>query len=211
MIAMDKLKVGILASGRGSDFEAVAKAAKKGEIAAEVVVMITNNADAGAIEKAKALGIDFVVIDPAHFKGMPDDAYFDAVDAELVKKGVQLVVLAGWMKFIRSGKFIRKWHGKMINIHPSLLPKYPGRQGARDAFEAGEKIAGYTIHFVDESMDGGPQIHREKVDISAAKTWEEAAELILKREHAGLPMIVGKFAKGEFEIDGHVVTYHPKK
>jgi phosphoribosylglycinamide formyltransferase-1 len=205
------LKVGVMASGRGSDFEAVAKAAKKGGIDVEVVVMITDKSDAGAIARAKKLGVEHVFVDPAKYSGMHDDAYFDAVDAEFVKRGVQLVVLAGWMKFIRSSKFIRKWYGKMINIHPSLLPKYPGRQGAKDAFDAGEKVSGYTIHFVDESVDGGPQIWQEKVDISGCNTWEEAAARILEREHLGLPMIVGKFAKGKYEITGHAVSYKPAK
>ncbi|MFA6036165.1 MAG: phosphoribosylglycinamide formyltransferase [Candidatus Micrarchaeia archaeon] len=199
------LKVGVMASGRGSDFESVVEGVEKGKVNAEVVVLVTDKQDAGALEKAKRHKIESVFIDPA--KHPEADDYFEAVDKEMVKRKVELVVLAGWMKFIRSGKFIRKWHGRMINIHPSLLPKFPGRQGQKDAFDAGEKFSGYTIHFVDESMDGGPIIYQESVPIHGCKSSEEVAAKILEREHVGLPMIVDSFARGKYEIKGRNVRY----
>ena len=108
-----------------------------------------------------------------------------------------LVVLAGYMKVIRSKGLLSKYAGRMINIHPSLLPKYPGAHAQRDAFEAGEKVSGFTIHFVDETLDGGKIICQEKVDISGCRSADEAAAKILENEHIGLPAIVGKFAKGD--------------
>jgi phosphoribosylglycinamide formyltransferase-1 len=204
------LKVGVMASGRGSDFESVVEGVEKGKVNAEVAVLITDKPQAGALGKAKKHKIEFVFVDPEKFKGK-DDAYFEAVDKELAKRKVELVVLAGWMKFIKSGKFIRKWYGKMINIHPSLLPKFPGRQGQKDAFDAGEKFSGYTIHFVDESMDGGPIIYQESVPIHDCKSAEEVAAKILEREHLGLPMIVDTFARGKYEIKGRNVRYTPNR
>jgi phosphoribosylglycinamide formyltransferase-1 len=103
------------------------------------------------------------------------------------------------MKIIKSPALLGKYKGKMINIHPSLLPKYPGAHAQKDAFEAGEKESGYTVHHVDESLDGGRIIYQEKVDISGCANWEEAAGKILEKEHEGLPMIVGRFARGEIK------------
>ncbi|MDO8340332.1 MAG: phosphoribosylglycinamide formyltransferase [Candidatus Burarchaeum sp.] len=200
------LKVAVLASGRGTDFQSIVDGIEKGEVDAKIVVMITNNPDAGAIERARSHGIEHMVIDGTAYKGR-DEEYFDLVDAELAKRKVELVVLAGWMKFIRSGKFLKKWKGKLINIHPSLLPKFPGAHAQKDAFKAGEKVSGYTIHFVDESLDGGPVIYQESVPISDCKSADEVAAKILEREHAGLPKIVDSFAKGKYGIKGKKVTY----
>ena len=200
------LKVAVLASGRGTDFQSIVDGIEKGEVEAKIVVMITNNLQAGAILRAKKHGVEWVVIDGAAYKGR-DEEYFKLVDAELAKRKVELVVLAGWMKFIRSGKFLKKWNGKLINIHPSLLPKYPGAHAQKDAFEAGEKVSGYTIHFVDESLDGGPVIYQESVDVSGCKSADEVAAKILEREHVGLPKIVDSFAKGRYEIRGKKVMY----
>ena len=111
------LKVAVLASGRGTDFQSIVDGIEKGEVEAKIVVMITNNLQAGAILRAKKHGVEWVVIDGAAYKGR-DEEYFKLVDAELAKRKVELVVLAGWMKFIRSGKFLKKWNGKLINIHP---------------------------------------------------------------------------------------------
>jgi phosphoribosylglycinamide formyltransferase-1 len=112
------------------------------------------------------------------------------------------VVLAGYMRIIRSKELLSSYAGRIINIHPSLLPKYPGAHAQADAFNAGEKTSGYTIHFVDESLDGGKIIYQEKVDISGCKSADEAAAKILEREHVGLPMIVGKFSQGKVKMQG---------
>jgi phosphoribosylglycinamide formyltransferase-1 len=204
---MKKIRVVVLASGRGSDFESIAKAARSGGIGAEIVCMITDNPGAGAIAKASALGVPSKVIDYTKF---PSRAEYEK---ELMKAigsfAPDLVVLAGYMRIVRSTDLLSKYAGKMINIHPSLLPKYPGAHGQKDAFDAGEKESGYTIHFVDTSLDGGPVIVQEKVDISGCKDADEVAAKILVREHVGLPKVVGMFAKGKFEISGKKVAYKP--
>jgi phosphoribosylglycinamide formyltransferase-1 len=189
-----KFRVAVLASGRGSDFQSIIDANKKGEIDVEIVGLITDNPSAKAIERAMENGI------PAFPINYSTREELDAkIKAKLDELEPDLVVLAGYMKIIKSKELLSKYRGRIINIHPSLLPKYPGAHAQKDAFEAGEKVSGYTIHFVDETLDGGEIIFQEEVDISHCKTWEEAAHAILEREHVGLPAIVGKFARGEIK------------
>jgi len=206
---MKKIRAVVLASGRGSDFESIANAAKKGEIAAEIACMITDNPHAGAIGKAAAFGIPATVIDYSTFANRAEyeKELLKAIDA----LSPDLIVLAGYMRIVRSKDLLSKYAGKIINIHPSLLPKYAGAHGQQDAFDAGEKESGYTIHFVDASLDGGPIIVQEKVDISGCKSGDEVAAKILVREHVGLPKVVGMFATGKFEISGKKVTYTPNR
>lgn len=192
-----KFRVAVLASGRGSDFESIIKAQKQGKIDAQIAALITDNPLSAAIQRAEENSI------PAFAIGHKSREELDAkIKAKLDELSPDLVVLAGYMKIIRSKELLSAYSGRIINIHPSLLPKYPGAHAQKDAFEAGEKVSGFTIHFVDSSLDGGPTIYQEKVDISGCKTWEEAAEKILEREHIGLPMVVGRFAKGEFGAKG---------
>jgi len=206
---MAKIRVVVLASGRGSDFESIAKAATAGEISEQVVAMITDNPQAKAVGIAANYGIESKIVDYGKY---PDRAAFEAGLLEAIDSFTpDLVVLAGYMRIVRSKEILSKYRGKMINIHPSLLPKYPGAHAQRDAFEAGEKISGFTIHFVDESLDVGPIIYQEKVDISGCKSADEAADKILAREHSGLPKVVGMFARGRFEIRGREVAYIPNE
>ncbi|MCX6769980.1 MAG: phosphoribosylglycinamide formyltransferase [Candidatus Micrarchaeota archaeon] len=179
-LASGNFKVVVLASGKGSDFQSIIDGVKTGAVPAKIVGLITDKPEAYAIQRAEGNGIPAFAIPHK--------------DSEDLDEGV---VLAGYMKIIRSKELLSRYAGRMINIHPSLLPKYPGAHAQKDAFEAGEKISGYTIHYVDESLDGGKIIKQEKVDISDCKTWEEAAAKILSREHVGLPEIVAKFARGE--------------
>jgi len=187
-----KFRIAVLASGRGSDFLSLVGAVKDGRLDAVIAGLVTDNPDAAAAKKAEENGI------PAFF--VPH-ASREELDGGIMKKLAELepdlVVLAGYMKVIKSRELLQRYAGKMINIHPSLLPKYPGAHAQKDAFDAGEKVSGYTIHFVDESLDGGKILHQEKVDISGCKSAEEAAARILEREHVGLPYVVGKLARGE--------------
>jgi len=185
-------RVAVLASGRGSDFKSMADAAREGKLCAVIAGLVTDNPGAEAIGKAREAGIPAFVV-PHSTREELDGG----VLARLEELKPDLVVLAGYMKVIRSKELLSRYAGRMINIHPSLLPKYPGATAQKDAFEAGEKESGFTIHFVDESLDGGKIIFQEKVDISGCKSADEAAARILEREHEGLPAIVGKFAKGE--------------
>jgi phosphoribosylglycinamide formyltransferase 1 len=189
-----KFRVAVLASGRGSDFQSIIDGVKSGKVDALIVGLITDNPDAQALERAKENDIAAFFI-PHSSREELDDGVLQTLD----RMGPDLVVLAGYMKIIKSPQLLGKYRGKMINIHPSLLPKYPGAHAQKDAFEAGEKVSGYTVHYVDETLDGGRMIHQEKVDISACATWEEAAERILEKEHEGLPAIVARFARGEIK------------
>lgn len=187
-----RYRVAVLASGRGSDFGSIVDAVKAGNVHARIVGLITDNPEAGAIAKAKEAGIPQFAI-----RHSTREELDDGVMRMLDELAPDLVVLAGYMKVIKSSELLSKYKGRIINIHPSLLPKYPGAHAQKDAFEAGEKVSGFTIHFVDETLDGGKIIYQEEVDISGCRTWEEAAEKILKREHVGLPMVVERFAKGQ--------------
>lgn len=180
----------VLASGRGSDFQSIIDGIKEGRVAARIVALITDNPSAPAIGRAKQNGIPIIIIEAK-----------DAAERDLKIKerldalSPRLVVLAGYMRVIRDMGLLSSYKGRMINIHPSLLPKYPGAHAQKDAFDAGEKISGYTIHYVDESLDGGPIIHQEQVDISGCKSADEVAARILEREHMGLPAIVDRLCK----------------
>ncbi len=200
--AKKKITVVVLASGRGSDFQSIIEGIRSGKVAAHIIGFITDNASAKAIGRAKRNGIPSFVIEHKSREELDK-----GIKQKLDELEPDLVVLAGYMKIIKDKELLEAYKGKIINIHPSLLPKYPGAHAQKDAFDAGEKVSGYTIHFVDSSLDGGPIIHQEKVDISGCKDAEEAAAEILEREHIGLPMIVGKFAKGKFEIKDGKVEY----
>ncbi|MEM4554912.1 MAG: phosphoribosylglycinamide formyltransferase [Candidatus Anstonellaceae archaeon] len=189
-----EFRVVVLASGRGSDFQSIIDAIKRGEVHAKIVGLITDNPNAQAIKRAEAAGIPHFVI-PYSSREELDLGILRKLD-ELKP---DLVVLAGYMKIIKNKELLTKYAGRIINIHPSLLPKYPGAHAQRDAFEAGEKVSGYTIHFVDETLDGGKIIYQEEVDISDCKSAEEVAAKILQREHVGLPAIVEKFATGKIK------------
>jgi phosphoribosylglycinamide formyltransferase-1 len=187
-------RVAVLASGRGSDFQSLIDAKESGKLHANLVGLITDNPEAGAIERAKKEGI------PVHIIRWEEREELDrGVLKKLDELAPDLVVLAGYMKIIRNKELLLRYSGRIINIHPSLLPKYPGAHAQKDAFDAGEKVSGFTIHYVDESLDGGKIIYQEKVSIEGAKNEDDAALAILEREHVGLPMIVEKFAKGEIK------------
>lgn len=189
-------KVAILASGRGSNFKAMVEAKKFGGILenVEFCCLVTDKPDAPAISIARENSIPVRVLSP---KDYPDrQAHDNAILETLEAAGCDLVALAGYMRIIKSPLLLDRFKNRIINIHPSLLPKYPGSHAQRDAFEAGEKVSGLTIHFVDASLDGGPVIYQEKVDISACKSGQEAADAILRHEHVAYPAVVDWFSKG---------------
>jgi phosphoribosylglycinamide formyltransferase-1 len=191
-----EFRVVVLASGRGSDFQSIIDAIKDGKVHAKLVGLITDNPEAAAIERAKKAGVPTFVIDYKTREELDDKIF-----TRLIHLEPDLVVLAGYMKIIKSPALLSHYRGSIINIHPSLLPKYPGAHAQSDAFEAGEKVSGYTIHFVDASLDGGKVVYQEKVDISGCKTAEEASAKILEREHVGLPLVVERFVRGSIEGD----------
>ena len=202
------INVAVLASGRGSDFQSIIDAVGRGEVNARVVLMITDNPEALAINRAKKHGIPFTVIPRADYATREE--HDRAIQKRLDEVKPELVVLAGYMRIIRDHGFLKAYAGRMINIHPSLLPSFPGAHAEKDALEAGVKTSGYTSHFVTDSLDAGPIIYQEKVDISGCKTAEEAASKILACEHVGLPKVVQMFAQGAFTVGGKTTNYTRK-
>ncbi|NYZ73964.1 phosphoribosylglycinamide formyltransferase [Candidatus Micrarchaeota archaeon] len=204
---MAKVKVAVLASGRGSNFKAIQEHIKAGRCDAEIKVLITNNPDAPAISIAKDNKIPVEIIDKS---GFPDREKMDERIKELLDRyGAELVVLAGYMLILKGRKLLESYKNRIINIHPALLPAFPGATAQKDAFEYGVKVSGVTIHFVDESLDAGPIIYQEAVDISDCKSAEETAAKILKTEHKAYAKVVDSFSKGHYAVEGRRARFVP--
>ena len=194
---MAKLKVGVLISGRGSNMAALIAAAKAADYPAEVAVVVSNVAGAPGLKIAQDAGIATVAIP---HKGFPDRETFDrAVSAELEKHGVGLVALAGFMR-IQSPWFPTHWKDRIINIHPSLLPSFPGLRVQQQAIDAGSRISGCTVHFVTADLDAGPIIAQAAVPVLAGDTADTLAARILRQEHRLYPLIVRWFADGRIGL-----------
>ncbi|CAN5411666.1 phosphoribosylglycinamide formyltransferase [soil metagenome] len=175
------MNIGILISGRGSNMVALVQAVKSGEIArSEVVVVISDNADAVGLFKAAELGIGTLVIER---KGRSRLEHDSQIASELRKREVDLVCLAGYMRLLSPG-FVAAFPNRIINIHPSLLPEFPGLDAQRQAIEAGATITGCTVHYVDEHLDNGPAIVQRQVPILPGDTVETLSERILVEEHS---------------------------
>lgn len=196
---MAKLKVGVLISGRGSNMAALIEAAKAADYPAEIACVVSNVADAPGLATAQAAGIPTAAIP---HKGYPDRESFDrAVSAELERQGVELVALAGFMR-IQSPWFPECWTGRIINIHPSLLPAFPGLRVQQKAIDAGARISGCTVHFVTAELDAGPIIAQAAVPILPDDTADILAARILRQEHRLYPMVVRWFAEGRLSTSG---------
>lgn len=200
---MAKLKVGILISGRGSNMAALIEAAKAADYPAEVAVVISNVAAAPGLKIAEGAGIATTAIP---HKGFPDRESFDqAVSAELEKHGVGLVALAGFMR-IQSPWFPAHWKHRIVNIHPSLLPAFPGLHVQQQAIDAGARISGCTVHFVTADLDSGPIIAQAAVPVLPDDTADKLAARILRQEHRLYPTVVRWFAEGRLSVVGSKVT-----
>jgi len=199
------VKVAVLASGRGSNFKAIADAVAAGRCDAGIKVLITNSPDAPAIQIAKAAGIPVELVERKNFKTRED---MDGRILELLRRyGAELVVLAGYMLVLRGKELLDAYKGRIINIHPALLPAFPGATAQKDAFDYGVKVSGVTIHLVDETLDAGPILYQEAVDISDCRSAEDAAAKILKVEHSAYTKVVDSFSKGHYVVEGRRATY----
>jgi len=202
------VKVAVLASGRGSNFKALLDAVREGRCDAKVLVLITNNPDAPAIGVAKAAGIPAEVV---LRKEYPDRDKYDLRIKELLDQyGAELVVLAGYMLLIKVRALLDAYHNRIINIHPALLPSFPGVDAQKQAFEYGARVSGVTIHFVDESLDAGPIIYQEAVDIGDCASADEAAKRILATEHAAYAKVVDSFSRGKYVVEGRRARFVPR-
>jgi phosphoribosylglycinamide formyltransferase-1 len=196
------LKIGVLASGRGSNFQSIIDAIAAGSLPAAVSLLIVDNPDAPAIERAERHGIEHLVLLPKHFPSKDD--FYRAIADELKKRDVGLVVLAGFMRIVRE-PLLEAFPMRIMNIHPALLPSFPGLHGHQQALDYGVKISGCTVHFVDEGMDTGPVILQAAAPVLPDDTEESLSARILKQEHRIYPAAIRLFAEGRLTIEGRTV------
>jgi phosphoribosylglycinamide formyltransferase-1 len=206
------LRVAVLASGRGSNLQAVIDAIEAGHVRAQIVAVISNKKEAPALERARKHGIQGLFIDSKPFAGRPDsrEAYDNVLLETLRKLDVELVLLAGYMKIVTS-VLVKAYENRMMNIHPSLLPSFPGLDVQKKAIDWGCKLAGCTVHFVTEGVDEGPIILQAAVPILDHDTPETLAARILVQEHKIYPRAVQLFAEGRLKVEGRRVFIEDAK
>lgn len=200
------LRVAVMASGRGSNLQSVIDAIGRGQVRAQIVAVISNKKDAVALERARKHGLKDLFVDPKPFAGRPDsrEAYDRLLLDILQQHDVELVLLAGYMKIV-TAVLVNAYTNRMMNIHPSLLPSFPGLDVQKKAIDWGCKLAGCTVHFVTEGVDEGPIIIQAAVPVLDDDTPESLAARILVQEHKIYPRAVQLFAEGRLRVDGRRV------
>lgn len=199
---MAKLKAGVLISGTGTNLQALLGAARASDYPAEIVVVISNKADAGGLEKARAAGVPARVVDHRAYADRP--AFDAAVDEALRESGCELVCLAGFMRVLSEG-FVERWRDRLINIHPSLLPAFRGLDAQAQALAAGVRIAGCSVHFVRANVDAGPIIVQGAVPVFEGDDAESLSARILAVEHRIYPLAVRLIGEGRVSVNGDTV------
>lgn len=205
---MKKLRVGVLASGRGSNLQAIIDASEGGSIPAEVAVVVSDNSGAMALDRARKHGIPAVYIHPPYYQDKEE--YEQRIVLEMKEYGVDLVCLAGYMRL--AGKvLLEEFPDRIMNIHPALLPSFRGLHGQRQAVEYGVRYSGCTVHFVDGGMDTGPIILQAVVPVLQEDGEEDLAARILEQEHVIYPEAVKLFAGGRLKVEGRKVIILPEE
>ena|SRR3989338_9195380 len=200
---MAQKRVAIFVSGSGTNMENIARRVQAGELDCELALVVCDNPNAFALKRAAKLGLETFLIDSKQFKSKGE---FDArIDQELNRKSVDLVLLAGFMRIFGS-EFVRKWRWRVLNIHPALLPKYPGAHAIKDAFRAKEKETGVTIHFVDEGVDTGPIILQRAVPIHLDDTLELLEARVHAVEYELYPEAIRLFLAGKLSVTSNQVV-----
>ena len=199
---MNKINLGVLASGRGSNLQSIMDACGTGQIPARVAVVISDNSSAFALERARRAGINAEYINPKAFSGKGN--YERKIVEVLQQNNVELVCLAGYMRLVGKA-LLAAFNERVINIHPALLPAFPGLHAQEQAWHYGVKFSGCTVHFVDDGMDTGPIILQAVVPVHASDTTDTLAERILEQEHKIYPEAVRLFCEGKLEIQGRKV------
>jgi phosphoribosylglycinamide formyltransferase-1 len=196
------LKLGVLASGRGSNFQSIIDEIEAGSLNASINLLITDNPDAYAIERAKKQSIKYLYLNPHDFKSKND--FYTMIAKKLVKSDVDLVILAGFMRIV--GKpLIEAFPNRIMNIHPALLPAFPGLHSQKQAVDYGVRVSGCTVHFVDEGMDTGPIIIQAAVVVSPDDTEDTLSERILRLEHKIFPYAIRLYSEGRLYADGRKI------
>ena len=199
---MERLKIAVLASGSGSNLQAIIDEIKSGFLPVELALVLSDKPQSYALQRAEAAGVPTKVLLPADFASRED------YDAELVRllkaSGAEAVALAGYMRLV-TPVFLQAFPHRVLNIHPALLPSFPGLHGQRQAFEYGVKVAGCTVHFVDEGMDSGPIILQAPVPVLEDDDADSLAARILEQEHIIYPLALRLLAEGKLHIEGRRV------
>ena len=200
------MNIGVLASGRGTDFQSIVDAVEAGELNVKIAVLVYNNPDAYVKVRAERAGIPAVFVDHRKKKR---EVFEREVVGVLKRYGVELVVLAGFMRLL-TPYFISEFRNRIINIHPALLPSFPGTHAHRDALNYGVKVSGCTVHFVDEHMDAGPIIIQRCVPVLEDDTEDTLSARILEEEHKALPLAIRLYSEGRLRIEGRRVRILPE-
>ena len=204
----EKQVLGVLCSGRGTDLQSIIDAIARGEVHASIGVVLADKPDAYALERAKKAGIPAVCVNRKEYEDR--ESFEKALLAELSRAGVALVVLAGFMRVL-TPYFVRAYAGRIMNIHPALLPSFPGAHAHRDVLAYGVKVSGCTIHFVDEGTDSGPIIAQAAVPVLDGDTEETLGARVLKEEHRLYPQVIEWYCEGRLQVEGRKVCVLPEK
>jgi len=202
----NKFRLGVLGSGKGSNFVAIADAIAAGQIAAEVAVVLSDVESAGILQHARAQHLPAHFIAPGKFRTKLDEDAERAFVTALTEARVDLIVLAGFMRLLK-GDFLRAFEGRIVNIHPSLLPSFPGLESWKQALDYGVKYAGCTVHFVDAGVDSGAIIGQQPVPVLDGDTAETLHQRIHAAEHELYPKCVAAIARGDISVSGRRVTW----
>jgi phosphoribosylglycinamide formyltransferase-1 len=208
-IVSDKFRLGVLGSGKGSNFVAIADAVAVGKISAEVALVLSDVEGAGILAHARSRKIQAKFIPPGKFRTKLDEEAEAVFVSALQAAKVDLIVLAGFMRVLK-GDFLRAFEGRIINIHPSLLPSFPGLEAWKQALDHGVKATGCTVHFVDAGVDAGPIIGQQTVPVLDNDTPETLHQRIHAAEHELYPKCVAAIARGEIEVRGRRVIWTKK-
>lgn len=198
-----KYRIAVFASGQGSNFQSLLDASRAGELDAEIVLLVCDKPQAFVVERARQAGVECYLFDPKAYARRED--YEAEIAAELEKRRVDLVVLAGYMRLL-TAVLVEPYAGRMINIHPSLLPAFPGKNAIGQAWDYGVKVTGVTVHFVDGGMDTGSVIAQKAVEIAPDDTLESLEAKIHAAEQRLYPQVVSWFAKNRVRAEGRKVT-----
>jgi phosphoribosylglycinamide formyltransferase-1 len=201
MADSNSFRLGVLGSGKGSNFVAVADACARGDVAADVAIVLSDVEGAGILSRAERLGVAHRFISPGDYRTKLDEDAEQAYITALREAKVDLVVLAGFMRILK-GEFLREFEGRVVNVHPSLLPSFPGLEAWKQALDHGVKVTGATVHYVDQGVDSGPVIVQEPVPIMDDDTPESLHERIQIVEQRIYPEAIAAIASGKVTLKG---------
>jgi phosphoribosylglycinamide formyltransferase 1 len=199
-------RLGVLGSGKGSNMVAIADACAAGQIPAEIAIVISDVADAGILDRARERKLPAEFIAPGKFRTKLDEEAEQAFVRRLNEAEVDLIVLAGFMRILK-GEFLRAFANRVVNIHPSLLPAFPGLEAWKQALDYGVKVTGCTVHFVDQGIDSGPILGQETVPVLSDDTATTLHERIQQAERRLYPNVVGALAEGRITVKGRQATW----